>query len=401
MPELSVRGWRLFVMLPCALLFSLLNLTDPTIIEQFRRVTASRSIIYNEQPSASPTAIFPLQQGPVVDVISIGSLLKPAFQNAQERTFGQHPSIRNFYSITEKNDTDSTCFTDLTSDQLDRIIDFCAQTEHQSYISKTLRERLFEPKKHTGWMCAQKRPLDGLYQVIQRYVRGGEATIPDYLFIVDDSTYVNMNRIIPDLRQNFPVHQPHAVAGCKVDFLTKSGFTFPRGGFGTYLTKAAIARLIQPFFCDDRRYDDEHSNLACWRLNINALGEKQFFVDGMSVSDLMQAYAAQLRFTDVDQWNTTGYCLHADHALAYFINFYAIAVPDGTVDKHTQPTDKARRHYSFVGLPGEHECEHVRDQCSAGHRLCHSTKPQQMDQLYEAQNNSSFGMQGAVAVSRP
>jgi hypothetical protein len=264
---------------------------------------------------------------------------------------------------------------------LDRIIDFCSETEHQSYISQTLRERLFHPKKQTGWMRAQKRPLDGLYQVLQQYVNG-EFSIPDYLFIIDDDSYINMDRLTPDLLQNYPTHQPHVVAGCNFDFLEDSGISFPYGGFGTYLTKAAIARLTQPFYCDGR---DEHSNLACWRLNLNALGEKPVYVEGMSVSDLMQAYGAQLPFTDVTKWTDTGYCLHSYHALAYFINFYHITVPDGTVGRFERPTDKVRRQYSFVGLAGANECRNERDQCSVGNRICHYMKPENMDHLYAEQ----------------
>lgn len=380
MKESSVRQCRLII-LPCALLLSLLNLADVLVIDHRKRVrTGKGRKLYATQQEQHPTV---QEQGPTIDVVSIGSLLKQEYQDAQERTFGSAAVVRNFFRITERNDTDSTCFTELTSDQLDRVIDFCSQTDHQSFISQTIRERLFQPKKHTGWMCAQKRPLDGLYQVLQRYMRG-EETIPDYLIISDDDTFLNLDRLTPDLLNNYPTNHSHAVAGCNFNFLKHSGITFPYGGFGTFLTKAAIARLIQPFYCDGR---DEHSKLACWRLKINALGEKQFYVEGMSVLDLMQAYGAQLKFTDVETWTDTGYCLHSDHALAYFINFYHITVPQGTVAQHETPTDKIRREYGFVGFAGEKECQHERDHCSAENRICHYTTPEQMDQLFAEQQH--------------
>lgn len=367
MREMNTNVSRLFGLLPCALLLNFWYLNKNVASEHRFGLTTRRALLEMLH-----------REAPTVDVISIGSLLKQDFQDAQQRTFGSASAVRNFYRITEHNDTDRTCFMDLSVNQLDRIIDFCAQTDHQSFISKTLREHLFEPKKNTGWMCAQKRTLDGLYQVLEQYANG-VFSIPDYLFIIDDDTYINMDRLIRDLLQSHPAHQRHAIAGCNFEFLTKSGMTFPRGGFGTYLSKAAVARLIQPFYCDGR---DEHSNLACWRLNIDALGEKQFFVEGMSVVQLMHAYGTQLPFTGVEKWTDTGYCLHSDHGLAYFINFYHITVPDGIVKLDERPTDRVRRQYSFVGLAGENECKNERDQCSTNNRICHKIKPDRMDQLY-------------------
>jgi hypothetical protein len=371
----------LFGVLPCALLLSLCVLDGHELMEERRRVmdcdhveTEHREIVsYDQEPTK--------KVGPVVDVISVGSLLKEELQNAQERTFGSADAVRHFFRITERNDTDSTCFTDLTTEQMDQIISFCSKTDHQSYISKTFRGRLFEPKKHAGWMCAQKRPLDGLFQVLQRYLLGHDA-IPDYLFIIDDDTFLNMERLVPDLVQHYPSDLPFVVAGCNYEFLTEAGITFPYGGFGSYLSRKAIERLIQPFYCDSR---DEHSNLACWRLNLNALGEKKFYTEGMSVNDLMQSYSANLKLTDVEHWTDTGYCLHSDHALAYFLNFYHIAVPEGTVDRNTRPNDKVRRKNSYVGIIGESECHHERGNCTIDHRICHYIKPKQMDELFAIQ----------------
>jgi hypothetical protein len=381
--DATVRQSRLFLLLPCALVMSLWNVVDLVSMRYQHKQQSGIDGKLVEQPQQVPAVTSGQAQPPVIDILSIGSLKRLEYQDSQLRTFGRAPTVRNFVRIDERNDTDASCYTDLTLDQVDKIIDFCAQTEHQSYISQTLRQRLFEPKKHVGWMCAQKRPLDGMYQILQRYALQQES-IPDFLFVIDDDTYINMDRLVPDLVHNYPVQQPYAVAGCNFDFLTVSGITFPYGGFGSFITKEAIARLIQPFYCDGR---DEHSNLACWRLNINALGEKEFFVPGMSVIDLMQAYGSQLKFTQVDSWKKTGYCLHSDHALAYFINFYHITVPQGTVDRDQRPNDKIRRKYSYIGLAGEVECEHERDECRADHRLCHYTTPQQMEELYAEQQS--------------
>jgi hypothetical protein len=63
------------------------------------------------------TAIAPIDQStstsfrsPIeIDIISIGSKTRPSYQDAQERTFGSHVAVRNFYRITEANDYEADC----------------------------------------------------------------------------------------------------------------------------------------------------------------------------------------------------------------------------------------------------------------------------------------------------
>jgi len=323
----------------------------------------------------------------VVDVISVGSLLKKEYHQAQMRTFAQHRSIRHFYPITEKNDTDATCYTQLTTDQLDKIINFCSNTEQESYISTTLRKNLFKPQRHTGWLCAQKRPLDGLYQVLEKY-KNKEETIPDYLFIIEEDTFLNMDALMLDLLRNYPANKTKAISGCNNEFLKTSRISFPEGGFGSYFTRAAIERFIQPFYCDGR---DQQSILNCWRKNVNALGEKEYYHGGMSVHELMHNFTMAHQFTRVEEWSKSGYCLHADHALAYFTNFYHIPVPENFLSKGERPKDKIRRKFSFTGLQGRRvsECSNQRDGCSAKARICHDINPEQMDQLHTEINQGT------------
>lgn len=122
-------------------------------------------------------------------------------------------------------------------------------------------------------------------------------------------------------------------------------FPFPYRGHATFLTKAAVERLIQPIICDDAQDEhDKFSKMACWRLQRDALKEKELYKPGMSVADLMQAYTSGLPFTGVDSWtnNNSGYCMHSDHTIAYFINFYHVAVPESTWPNSKNPTDKIR-----------------------------------------------------------
>lgn len=316
-----------------------------------------------------------------VDIISIGSLLKQEFHQAQMRTFAQHQSIRHFFPITEKNDTDATCFMELTTDQLTNIIDFCSNTDQKSFISTTIRKKLFQPKRHTGWMCSQKRPLDGLYQVLEKY-RTKEITVPDYLFIIEEDTFLNMDDLLLDLLRNHPSDKPKAIAGCNRDLRKTGGITFPESGFGSYFTKAAVERFIAPFYCDGR---DQHSTINCWRKNMNDLGEKTYYEEGMSVHQLMHAYTTAFQFTQVEEWSDAGYCMHAEHALAYFTNFYHIPVPNNYLSKGEKPKDKIRRKHSFIGLQGRtvSECSNEREECTAKARICHEIHPAQMDRLHK------------------
>ena len=108
-----------------------------------------------------------------IDIISIGTIRRPEWQHAQQNTFVLHSSVRNFQRINELNDTDRDCSTRLTQQQFNRILQFCTRRDEQQSRIATLfgTERMdFNPKNATGWLCAQKRPIDGLYKTLQPYI---------------------------------------------------------------------------------------------------------------------------------------------------------------------------------------------------------------------------------------
>jgi len=360
-----------------------------------------------------------------IDIISVGTVLKDAYQDSQQRTFGTHEMVRSFYRITEPNDTDSSCFNDLTTDQIDDVIKFCSVTEGESFESKLFRNILFQPKKHAGWICAQKRPIDGLYKVLQKYSHD-HVSIPDYLALIDDDTYLNLDSILAVLHEAFPPTDHNVLAGCNFRFLNyKSAFTFPYGGFGSFLPRASIERLLQPIDCSSVDKEgvakDPFTRLTCWRLEQNALGEKAFFQDGMSVADLMFQFATKQPFGDVENWKN-GFCFHryvvvhrsclgssipsvvlkcslthiisfsttsSDHAMAYFLNFYHIAVPDDELKSEDfAASDEYRKKYKYQGLTKVKgrgrvgECSNERDRCKHDDKVCHYIEPDQMDNLW-------------------
>ena len=335
----------------------------------------------------------------IVDIISVGSLLKERFQNAQENTFGRHHAIRNFFRATEKTDTDRECFTELTYDQLDDVTKFCKPENSASWLGKKLRNVLFVPKKNAGWMCAQKRPIDGLNHVLKQY-KETNMELPKYLFIIDDDTYINMDSLVDMLLRDFSYEVPHLVAGCNFIFMVEELMPFPYGGFGSFISRASIQRLIQPINCTvaNDKPSDPFTSAACWRLDQNNMGEKHFFTDGMSVSDLMHTFASQQPFSNATNWpKDAGYCFHSDHALAYFFNMYHIAVPDSALFDGFKFNDDLLRKYHYTALHSarrdwlqEGECWNQWANCSAANTLCHYVQPTQMLELFH-KNASTVG----------
>jgi hypothetical protein len=329
----------------------------------------------------------------IVDVISVGSKLQAELQDAQQRTFGSHAAIRSFYRLTEMNDTDQACFKQLTMEQVNEVAWFCKNATSNSGMTSLLRKQLFFEKKSVGWACAQKRPIDGLYSVLMKY-RNREVALPHYLIIIDDDTYLNMDSINNILYNNFPQDTPHVVAGCDVFGAMRYKMNFPVGGFGSFLSRAAIERLLKPINCSEKNsdgvHDDSFTRFACWRLQQNHMGEKEFFADGMSVMDLLYKYAAVHPFTEVRSWKV-GFCFHSDIAMAFFFNMYHIAVPDEVLEANVRLTDSLRKEYRYTALTNTSgfrqrgECDNEKEKCNADSPVCHYIQAHQMDRLFRGQ----------------
>jgi hypothetical protein len=132
-------------------------------------------------------------------------------------------------------------------------------------------------------------------------------------------------------------------------------------------------------------------------LQQNLVGEMRFFKEGMSVGDLMNAYASGSPFTKVNEWDSTvGYCFHGDHAIGYFFNYYHVSVPDWILNE-TTPTDTIGMLYSFKKLAGSAEvghtgnggeCSNTFNKCTTEARICRNMNGEQMMSLYALQRPS-------------
>jgi hypothetical protein len=166
------------------------------------------------------------------------------------------------------------------------------------------------------WMCAQRRPLFGIHKVVQTY-QGDENNLPDYLILMDDDTYFNLEEFPKWMTDSVP-EQPRVVPGCLLRY-ADALFTLPYGGMSTMFNKASLAHLMRPIQCPD-------DTALCGQIQQDTVGERHLFRNGMSLVDLMHAFVSRYPYREHKSWNTTqGYCMHSDWTVAYFVNFYNVS----------------------------------------------------------------------------
>lgn len=331
-----------------------------------------------------------------IDMISIASNKRPEYFQTQRNTFGSHPSVRNFHVITESHDTEADCMTHMNNETLKTITDFHCRPEgrRQLGINESNQhlllllasmfitsERLFQLYGNNayGWMCAQKRPIDGLYKVLSQYKlqdsydRKGLHSIPDYLLIMDDDTWFNMDMLLPTLTTKLARNVPGIASGCLIiprKFPADEMFHFSWGGFGTVLSKSAIEKLIRPLHCNE-----DHD--VCQAINQDRIGERHLFQEGMSIADLMYKYTFDQAFKDAARWNEVGYCFHSDVTISYFLQYATNNTWNEEIFDHARSVGGAQP-----------KCK-VEKTCSIQDKVCHYIKPKQMESFHATMDNFS------------
>ncbi len=297
-----------------------------------------------------------IQPGPKIDILIIGSRHQLQKAQVQNETWGSHPSRRHFFLATEYDDHDIHCEQNYTIADLKKEVQRSCKGSGLDISLKaprTLRDMflgkfsgikwLMQQKKPVGWYCAMRRPSIGLAKVTHLYRDIGLDHLPDYLFIVDDDSYVNLDHIteilinqpqrleakgISQEHSAIPTHDTPVVwTGCRVRWpVHQVNFTFGYGGFGYFFSKNSLERLLRPLHCDStvvstttpplegKESAPEMSSYvkdACIRLKPeNALiGEDRFFNSGMTLIDVWNA---------MTQMNP--FCMHADWIYGYFVN---------------------------------------------------------------------------------
>ena len=365
---------------------------------------------------------------PIFDIISIGSQKFPQLLSAQNQTFGRHKAVRHFFGVTEETDTEKTCHTNLTHDNIRQILLFCKNRKrHWPFSLNQMkqdfanRKWIFQKKEPVGWMCAQKRPMDAIKQYIDKLglQHTDPINLPDYLLLMDDDTWVGMDNVVPLATELYPVDEPRAVAGCFVrKRIQEMNFTFGYGGYGHMLNKKALQNLIRPIHCSvdvdlasvNPLEEEDFEKLVCWRLEQSRVGEKQLFRNGMSVADLMHAYTFHNAYLNVNSWDarSVGFCMHSDWALGYFLNFYFISnksssafslrdVPEDRLEGFKQSQFYAGKRTSenkkrwgecmnsidFQQLKGKGQAANGDPFCKSSASFCHRISPNHMHSLHD------------------
>ena len=178
--------------------------------------------------------------GFTIDIMSVGSRSREDYLISQHNTWASHPSVRYFFGLTEDDDADPLCHEHLTRETMERISGHCLRRKNRqamwnhSYLMQLQTNNFAHGKylnsKSPGWLCGQKRPSHGIGK-LSRFYRGNSRILPDFLLIVDDDTYINMDWFTQQYR-GFNTSLPRADAGCLViNPAHMTNFSFPFGGF--------------------------------------------------------------------------------------------------------------------------------------------------------------------------
>ena len=122
--------------------------------------------------------------------------------------------------------------------------------------------------------------------------------LPDYLFLMSDETFVNMP-IFPEMIRNFRDRNgtllapsfPWTVSGCiRAHDWEDDGFQskFPLLDFGLILSRGLLEIIGEPVFCDESSPNRE----VCVLIRKNRIGERKFFLEGMTLVDMMLEYVS-------------------------------------------------------------------------------------------------------------
>jgi hypothetical protein len=324
----------------------------------------------------------------VIDALSIGSHTNLHRLEGQVASWASHPSVRYLFGTTESDDADPTCSQRLTQGDFLRISSRCRVSTWANYPQFKYLRNMFPihkwiglQNKTIGWLCAQQRFPHSVGKIGRWYRRDGN--LPDYLFIGDDDTWYGMNQMLQYLQSVDPA-KPFVTVGCLVILpVGLVNFSFPYGGYGTILNRRSLERLIRPNYCNSTAID-EHMQHVCDQIKMNMAGERMFFQDGMSVSDLMDQHAAMTPYAGYENWRrkVPRYCMLGDWVLGYYTNYYRLGSPVADTKKlpylHTDSQlglNYEKRKRSCLN-EGRENCLQSKDRF-----LCHRLDPNEMEEM--------------------
>ena len=370
-------------------------------IESFKSSSRKRYRIGKRRniTSIKLSTSFQKKAGSIVDILSIGSNTRPDYYRAQRNTWANHPLVRNFFVATETHDDhDPQCLNN-TERLLHQFSHFCKDrymtfspianeaasdgkinlTTAKSWLMNRYVHRLASPhfmKKKSdpvGWLCAQTRfPL-----AISKIMLGYEAQreeLPDYLLLVDDDTYYNMDHYQVAVIEGRNSSTPYVAAACRSRMPEREYTTFPIGGFGMTISKGSIERFLRPISkkSPTSSSTDSWENSVLGFMKENLLLEEPTFRDGMSLIQLMDTFTREEKISEIDKW-TRGFCFHGDWIVAIFVMVYNIGGLGPIVDTiyDSEAIRKQRR-----GI-----CRNDGHECWPNSLACHYQTPEDMERL--------------------
>ena len=163
-------------------------------------------------------------------VVSVGSVDRPEYLEVQRATIG---SLVSFKGYTE-HDVPTCIVCDAEAVRSNATYDrlFHGLERHRD------QEQFFLSKPN-GWWCAQKRNLPALRLALQHL-----ATLPEFLFMIDDDTYVHVPHLIEKLKwidTSKPVFWSKRIIDPKWNPL------YIMGGGGWLVSRAVLQSLLKPF----------------------------------------------------------------------------------------------------------------------------------------------------------
>lgn len=220
----------------------------PSVVPpQFDALYNLTSVVAAEQPlSCGRNCLVPPER---LLIVSIGSLERPEYLEAQRATIG---ALVSFKGYTE-HDIPSCVVCDskavMSTSQYDRLFHGLERQRDQEevFFSKPL-----------GWWCAQKRNLPALRLALQHIT-----TLPEFLLMIDDDTFVHTPNLIEKLKW-IDISKPVFWARRIVDPKWKPLYIL--GGGGWLVSRTVLHSLLKPFDHLATSYHFQNGQLAAQQL---------------------------------------------------------------------------------------------------------------------------------------
>lgn len=317
--------------------------TQPaTDTDKFAPLYSLTSAISKQQPlSCGNKCIAPPDR---LLVVSVGSLARPEYLEAQRTTIG---SLVSFRGYTEADiPTCIVCDTtvvrsNITGVQYDRLFHGLDRHRDQEDI-------FFE--KPAGWWCAQKRNLPAVRLALQH-----QATLPEFMLVIDDDTFVHIPRLIEKL--NF-IDTSKPVFWSKRIVDPKWKPLYIMGGGGWLVSRMVLEGLLRPF---DRLATPYH------------------FQNGQLVAQHPPAHKTVLEVC-IEKQNGGSWCYdHSDHAVPHCIYIASQVEAHSQADLHQEACQQTSL------LPGDVNILPDDDRIWNTMLTCHYATPEVQMKLFEAQ----------------